>query len=714
MSTIFAITYPAETILHTDLDTFSDTLNTLEPQTCAAVGHRSKYQPLKKKESWSKNPSGSRACDHVAILDDDEPEAAEIRYVELGSDDESSPEAHQMALDKQAVAGAHGVGFRSLATKDHPLRHTETVTHPLFRTLTKDDLEASSAQSLLGSQAVGFKAWYNTRHARNAAPSMQQNEVRQTPPIKLSTKEHTMKATRLDRDRPQFAMNVLKSNRKRTMGELGYNELISPAQIESPSEKRSRMAKRFRQRQGRDDNRQQNTNGRDVQSAPDHDHVQDSKDDEVTGKSTILAVPPVMDEALDRRESDARMSDERNGPMVVCEPTPVSTITLTDDRRRRDTTQDREGHNNDHVEAHHHQQSVPTTAQDHDAQERGVGKNTALSDLSISREPSYRKPRVGGTTKACGIFSPEIKPPIKRSCHGKFHCPRCDSHFTTSKGVNYHFEGCIAKYGNPGSLRWNDHPSLREVEQGVVSTDKNEYMITVPARVSATQKDSASIRQGIEPVGRPTTTTSMVAPLPASHIQALDCSCLSVTQPVTEENASCLTNEPKLGHAGSIVERRATGGKGLSAETLNTYRKTGNWNFAIESNENIDESQDEEAEVPTIAYQYSVMKREWLETEEDAIESSMGPYYTLDEANAVAKAEVHRSQIDGFDDIHSDGWSYYYRQDGNGMQLHKATVLGITIEAAVHRGKWLFAWTFSGVKCTDQKRFQRLRQPRSE
>ena len=700
-------------ILHPDLDTFPDTCNALEPQTCAAVAHRSDYQPLNKKESRSKESSGSRACDPIAILDDDETEAAEIHYVDVESDDELSPEGNYMALDKPAVAGADGVRLRSLATNGRssdihaqgsdPLRHTETVSQPLFRALTKDDLLASSTQSLLDTQAIGFKAWYNTHgplHARKAAPSMQKQEIRQIPSIDLSTREHTKKTARLDRDRPQFAMNVLRPNRKRTMGELSFNELISPAQIESPSEKRSRMAKRCRQRQGRGDNRQQNTNGRDVQSALDLDYVQYSKIGELTGENTILAVPPVMNEAHDRQESDARMSDERNGPMVIWEPSPVRTITLTDDQRRCDTTQHHEGHSDDHVEAHP-LQSVQTTAQDHGAQGRGVGENGAFPDVSMSRKSKYRKPRVGGTTNACGVFSPEIKPPVKRSCHGEFHCPRCSSQFTTSQGVNYHFERCIAKYGNPGSLRWNDHPSLRRVEQGVISTKKKEHMATVPAPVPATRKDSASIRQGIEPVGRPTTTTCMATPLPASHIQAPDRSYSPITQHVTEENASYLTHEPKLSHEVSIVEHRATGGKGLSAEILNTYRETGNWEFAIDPKENIDENQDEENEIPNIAYQYSVMKREWLETEEDAIESSMGPYYTLDEANAVAKAEVNRPQTDGFEGIHPDGWSYYYRQDGDGMQLHMATVQGINIEAVVHRGKWLFARTFSGVKITD-------------
>ena len=703
-------------ILYTELDTFSDTFNALEPQTCAAVGHHSDYQPLHRKESGAKNPSGSQACDPVAILDDDELEDAEIHYVDLESDNRFSTEGHYMASDKKAVAGAYGLGSRSLTPKSHnphinaqgsdPSRHTEPVTQPLLRALTKDGLLAPSAQPLLDSQAIGFKAWYNTHgphHARKAAPSMQQKESRQTPSIKLSTKEHTKKQARLDRDRPQFAMDVVRSNRKRTMGELSYNELISPAQIESPSEKRSRMAKRCRQREDRSDNRQQNTNGRDVQSALDLDHVQDSKNGGMTRKNTNSAVPPMMNGALDRRESDAGMSDERderNGPTVVCEPSPVSIFTLNEDQRRCNTTQHRKDRCDDHVEAHH-LQSIQTTTQDTNAQESGVGENTALSDVSISRKPKYRKPRAGGTTNACGVFSPEIKPPVKRSCHGEFHCPRCDSQFTRSNTVNYHFEGCIAKYGNPGSLRWNDHPSLRRVEQSVVSTDKKEHMTTVPAPVPASRKETASTRHGIEPVGRPTTTTSMVVPLPASHVQAPDRSSLPVTPPVTEEHASYLTNEPKLGHEALIGEHRATGGKGLSAEILNTYWETGNWDFAIDPNENIDESQDEEAKAPNIAYQYSVIKREWLETEEDAIESSMGPYHTLDEANAVAKAEVNRPQIDGFENIHSDGWSYYYRQDGNGMQLHMATVLGINIEAAVHRGKWLFARTFPGVKVTD-------------
>ena len=705
-STIFAITYQTEVILHTDLDISSDTSNASEPQTCAAVGHHSNCQSLCRKESGSKKSLGSRACDPIAILDDDEPEAAKIRYVDVESDDEVSTEGHYMASDKKAAAGAHRVGLQSLAPKSHspsyinaqgsdPSKHTKTVTQPLFRALTKDDLLAPSAQPLLDSQAVGFKAWYNTHgshHARKAAPSMQQKEVRQTPSIKLSTKEHTKKAARLDRDRPQFAMNVLRSNRKRTIGELSYNEVISPAQIESPSEKRSRMAKSCRQRQDRGDNRQQNTNGRDMQSALDLDHVQDSKNSGMIGENTELAVPPVMNEALDRRESDAGVSDERNGP-VVCKPSPVSTIILTEDQRCRNTTQHCEGHSDEHVEAHH-LQSTQTTAQDNDAQERIVSKNTAFSDGSTRRKHGYRKPRVSGTTNACGVFSPEIKPPVKRSSHGEFHCPRCGSQFTRSNGVKYHFEGCIAKYGNLGSLKWNDHPSLRGVEQNIVLTDKKEYMTTVAAPVQATRKDSTSIRHGIVPVGRPTTTTSMVAPLPASHGSAPDRSILSITQSVTEEHASCLDKKPKLGHEALIVEHRATGGKGLSAETLNTYRETGNWDFAIDPNENKDGSQDEEAEVPKIAYQYSVIKREWVETEEDAIESSMGPYYTLDEANAVAKAEVNRPQIDGFEDIHSDGWSYYYREDGNGMQLHMATVLGINIETVVHRSKWLFARTF--------------------
>ena len=65
-------------------------------------------------------------------------------------------------------------------------------------------------------------------------------------------------------------------------------------------------------------------------------------------------------------------------------------------------------------------------------------------------------------TTVCGVYSREKWPPYKiKTSGGPHHCPRCDTQFTRSQGVRRHFVGCIAKFGNPDSLRWTDHPSLQ-------------------------------------------------------------------------------------------------------------------------------------------------------------------------------------------------------------------------------------------------------------
>ena len=65
-------------------------------------------------------------------------------------------------------------------------------------------------------------------------------------------------------------------------------------------------------------------------------------------------------------------------------------------------------------------------------------------------------------TTVCGVYSREKWPPYKiKTSGGPHHCPRCDTQFIRSQGVKRHFVGCIAKFGNPDSLRWTDHPSLQ-------------------------------------------------------------------------------------------------------------------------------------------------------------------------------------------------------------------------------------------------------------
>ncbi|KAL9128343.1 MAG: hypothetical protein Q9175_007545 [Cornicularia normoerica] len=463
-------------------ETTINTTSGVNPNVSAAVNHRPSYQPLhKNKVSELKKSSGFNACDPITILDDDEPDAAEISYIDLETDNEAPVKGDCTDAIKKMVAENQGLGLQSVA-KTHSLynntqgqgssKHTEKATQPLFRALTKTDLPALNVQAVPKSREIGFKAWYRSNdsiHTANAAPAMQQKAISQNPSI-ASNQERTKNMTRRDRCAPQFKMRVLNSKRKRTMGELGYDELISPAQIESPSEKLARMAKKRRKRQ---------------------------------------------------------------------------------------------------------------------------------------------------------------------------------------EECNFLFQKANAN--------------------------------TLPARVPAAQEDVADNVQDANQMGRPASTASMVVPSPAPNIQAASFSIMLEKRPTSEEQASFSGTVPKLDHQASRVEYRATGGKGLSAETLKRFRLTGDWDRCMEVGQSVDKAQDEETEIFNIAYQYFVQKREWLETEDDAIESTMGPYHTMNEANAVAKAEVQIPEFDQFEGIRTSGWSYFYQQDESGMQTHVATVLEIHIETVVHR-----------------------------
>lgn len=687
----------AEILLPTDFDIFLDTFHGLRSDTCAAMDRRPHHQLSYKKESGPKKLPGSQASDPIAIPDDDELDAMEINYIDLENDKRALARGHRFAPIQESAAALHDLGFQSLAEShshyEHTqgpdsVRHTEDVTQPLFRALTKDDLLATGAQPSPETHGVGFKAWYETggpHHTGNAAPAMQRKETIKKPSITLSNRERIKNTARAYRDAPQFAMSVLKPHRKRTIGELNYNELIAPAQIESPLERLARIARRSRQRQERCDSWSHNKSAGDAQSEADFDHVHSHEYDRTAGEKVDLAVSPILNEPLDRRETISRVGDARREPLAVGEPSSVSTYASVKGQEGHTSMQRCEAYSEGNEDACGIC-STQTTAQNHDAQEHGHGENTPHSGAGANTEPKYRKPRSRGPTNVCGIFSPEKKPPVKRSTRGEFHCPRCDSQFTRSSGVNLHFETCIAKYGNPRSLRWNDHPSLEKEGKRVVSM-RNEEMVTVPAPLPTVLEDAASGMHDTEPVCGLATNKNMVAPSPTSNIQAPGRSNLAETRSIIEEPAPYSGNELKPDQQASTTEYRATAGKSLSAETLKHFRETGSWDRGIEFNASVHEAQDDETEVPNIAYRYLVSKREWLESEEDAIELTMGPYHTLNEANAVADAAVQCPQIDHVEGVQAKGWSYYYKQDEHGMQLHMATVLGSNIEAAVRRGK---------------------------
>ena len=664
---------------------------------CATVDRRPSHELSRNKESEPKRLSSSRADDPFPGIDDGDSETKEIICINLEDDAESSTKEHHAVPVRQAVvANNHTLGFKSVAKSRSPVNnvrqfnsatYTEKNFFPLFRTLTKDEIPAQGVQTVRKNRGIGFQAWYNTHetdNASSAAPAMLRNDISQTPSITLLNRERTKNLARSDRDEPQFAMSVLNSKRKRTMGELSYNELIPPSQIESPSEKLARIAKKRRQRQEMSGTWPHSTSTGNVHHANDLEYVNRYGNDRSTGENVEPAESPIEHEQLDRCESVARVGDERRGPPIVREVSPINIVPLNEGQKDHLAIQYQENLRDDHANPSDIGSEQPTGLIC-DTREHGGGTNVA--PLTRSHKAKNAKPRVSGPTNVCGVYSPEKKRPVKRSNRGDFHCPRCDSQFTTLNSVNYHFENCIAKYGNPRSLKWNDHPSLERAGERVFSRNRNEQTTIVPAPVPAVKDDPINRMRDTEPVRKDESTTNIVDLSPASNIQASGLSIITEKPPITDEQVSFAGTELKSDNQTSLVEHRTTGGKGLSAETLKTFQETGSWDLALTVDQSVDGFQDEETEVPDIAYRYFVQKREWLETEEDAIESNMGPYYTLNEANAVAKAEVQCPQTDEFEGIPSQGWSYYYRQDEHGMQMHMATVLEINIEAAVHRGE---------------------------
>lgn len=62
-------------------------------------------------------------------------------------------------------------------------------------------------------------------------------------------------------------------------------------------------------------------------------------------------------------------------------------------------------------------------------------------------------------------------------------------------------------------------------------------------------------------------------------------------------------------------------------------------------------------------------------------------HYTLQKADAVAKAEVDCPQIIRLEGTKSKGWSFYYKQHEYGMRRLATIIFGINIGAVVHRDK---------------------------
>ena len=686
---------PVDTMVHMNSNTFSDTSDGLMAKFSATTDCRPIYQSLHNKESEPKEPSGSKVCDPITILDDDEPDATEISYIDLGNDNEAPNKEDYTAPVKQTVAETHNFGIQSVFKSHSPYqnsqrpnraRQTKNPTQPLFRALIKDDFPGPSMQPVPQNRGIGFKAWYRNPDpppTGNSVLEMQRKAITRNPSIALSNEKRVNNTTRKDRDAPQFEMSVLNSRRKRTIGELGYDELISPAQIESPSEKLARMAKKRRQRLEMSDIIMHNRNIKDEQSEIDLDQAYGHEKWRMAGENVELADFSIVHESLDREETVAGMGDGPNRPIAVRAPSSGGhgdTITTA--------------HCDEQVDGHLGTSGVCSTrtgAQNREYQEHGLDLRGSLPQQSNKTASNSHKRRVIGPTCVCGVYSAEKRKPVKnKNKNGRFHCPRCNSNFVFKDRIYYHFEGCIAKYGNPNRLKWTDL-KVDEAEEtastNVTAMSRADLSSShVPIERRLAQENMSTYRQ----TGAAAPAVNATDPLPGSDIRAPSLPCLQEVRYTMRDRALSPGSELEPIHQTPLVVHRATGGKGLSQATLKRFQETGNWDHGTEVDQSTDNAQNDETEVPEVAYHYTVQKREWLETEEDAIESSLGPYHTMNEANAVAKAEVQSPQIDDFEGICSKGWSYFYQQDEYGMQTHKATVLGINIEALVHRGKCHF------------------------
>ena len=67
-----------------------------------------------------------------------------------------------------------------------------------------------------------------------------------------------------------------------------------------------------------------------------------------------------------------------------------------------------------------------------------------------------------------GVFSAFKRAPVETIKNGagyQYRCSLCNTAFKRTAHVKEHFDKCVRKYGNPNSLRWDDHQSCREGDE---------------------------------------------------------------------------------------------------------------------------------------------------------------------------------------------------------------------------------------------------------
>lgn len=127
-----------------------------------------------------------------------------------------------------------------------------------------------------------------------------------------------------------------------------------------------------------------------------------------------------------------------------------------------------------------------------------------------------------------------------------------------------------------------------------------------------------------------------------------------------------------------------TGGKGLSVETMKKWKA----DAYVYPTPSQSEMSPEEHDFPKILHEYHVTRRIQFEGlhENQARTTGSGPYYTVAEANAVAAIKARQpNDADAIAVFRPGAWSYSYDKDDAGMETHRASGKGGTIEAWVTR-----------------------------
>jgi len=141
--------------------------------------------------------------------------------------------------------------------------------------------------------------------------------------------------------------------------------------------------------------------------------------------------------------------------------------------------------------------------------------------------------------------------------------------------------------------------------------------------------------------------------------------------------------------------RRRTGGKTISAEMLAGLAAAANSNpvsTTVDLSYSAIGADPRPQETPEVLLHYHVYLRYWgsATSRFESNAKTLGPFFIVSEANAVASNEVkYPLEYLSYDEIRdtefSGAWNYHYEQDEHGMQKHRMEVGGLHAEATVTR-----------------------------